>query len=151
MSVQQQSQMDAKRLCGSLMVVLPSSPFFIHFLGEPQALCWQPPLPPHLVLGPKPCRLPALRTHNPENWSVCRGPVLWRPVARRGVLLPFPSAPLLLSELMVTGQGRCTWGLVRSGGEVVHLTPTRHSSHKGRPERGAVGGSLIISLRTRVR
>lgn len=131
--------MDAKRLCGSLMVVLPSSPFFIHFVGEPQALCWQPPLPPHLVLGPKPCRLPALCPHNPENWSVCRGPVWWTPVARRGVLPPFPSAPLLLSELMVTGQSRRTWGLVRSGGEVMHSTPRRHSSHK---ERGQPAGLL---------
>lgn len=43
--VQQQSQMDAKRLCGSLMVMLLSSSFFIHFLGEPQALHWQPSLP----------------------------------------------------------------------------------------------------------
>lgn len=62
--VQQQSQMDAKRLCGSLMAVRLASPFFILSLGEPQPLLRAARA--LLVLGPKP--LP-LRPPGPQSES----------------------------------------------------------------------------------
>lgn len=58
--VQQQSQMDAKRLCGSLMATRLASPFFILSLGEPQPLrpalcrCW-------VLSRPAPASRPAVK------------------------------------------------------------------------------------------
>lgn len=136
--------MDAKRLCGSLMVIPLSSPFFIHFLGEPQALSTGSS---HLALGPKPCLLTALHTSNPRNWSSCPRPGVWRPSARLGALLAFSSTPFLLAELMVTGQGRSTYAHLRSCRvSSSFTTPRRHIIAQGTAERGAVGSSIITSL-----